>query len=96
MFFFDFNYYLINFINLRRYFIDDKALKAHFKTKPHKRRIKALETEPYTQDEANRAAGMGSYIQPKKFVIKSQPETFESLEDYDLKHEKLEKMDMVS
>jgi hypothetical protein len=39
---------------------------------------------------------MGSYIQPKKFIIKSQPETFESLEDYDLKHEKSQQMDTVS
>lgn len=35
--------------------------------------MKALETEPYTQAEADRAAGMGSYIEPKKFVIKTQP-----------------------
>ena len=35
--------------------------------------MKALETEPYTQAEADRAAGMGSYIAPKKFVIKTQP-----------------------
>lgn len=35
--------------------------------------MKALETEPYTQAEADRAAGMGSFIAPKKFVIKTQP-----------------------
>jgi bud site selection protein 20 len=35
--------------------------------------MKALETEPYTQEEADRAAGMGSFIAPKKFVIKTQP-----------------------
>lgn len=35
--------------------------------------MKALQTEPYTQEEANRAAGMGSYIAPKKFDIKTQP-----------------------
>ena len=28
-------------------------------------RLKALETEAYTQEEAERAAGMGSYIPPK-------------------------------
>lgn len=35
--------------------------------------MKALQTEPYTQEEANRAAGMGSFIAPKKFEIKTQP-----------------------
>lgn len=37
-------------------------------------RMKALETEPYSHEEANRAAGMGSYVAPKKFDIKTQPE----------------------
>ena len=35
--------------------------------------MKALETEPYTQEEADRAAGMGSYIAPKHYEIKTQP-----------------------
>jgi hypothetical protein len=35
--------------------------------------LKALETEPYSQEEANRAAGHGSYVAPKKFEIKTQP-----------------------
>ncbi len=35
--------------------------------------MKALETEPFTQAEADRAAGMGSYVAPKKFEIKTQP-----------------------
>ena len=33
-------------------------------------RLKALRIEPYTQAEAERAAGMGSYIAPK--VLKGQ------------------------
>jgi bud site selection protein 20 len=43
--------------------------------------MKALETEPYTQAEANRAAGIGSYIKPKSFTIKTQPdkETFNKI-----------------
>jgi len=43
--------------------------------------MKALETEPYTQAEANRAAGIGSYVKPKTFVIKTQPdrETFNQI-----------------
>ena len=36
--------------------------------------MKALETEPFTQEEANRAAGMGSYKAPRKFEIKTQPD----------------------
>jgi len=36
-------------------------------------RLKALETESYSQEEANRAAGLGSYVAPRKFEIKTQP-----------------------
>lgn len=52
--------------------------------------MKALETEPYTQEEARRAAGIGSYIAPKKFEIKTQPDklsltkTFEQTMDKDI------------
>ena len=35
-------------------------------------RLKALRIEPYTQAEAERAAGMGSYVAPKSIVIKTQ------------------------
>merc|ERR1712203_795657 len=42
------------------------AFKAHIKSKPHKRRLHALKTQPYTVLEAERAAGLGSYIQPTK------------------------------
>ena len=43
-------------------FIDTHAFKDHVKSKVHKRRLHALKTEPYTIEEANRAAGMGSYV----------------------------------
>ena len=33
-----------------------------------------MRTEPYTQAEADRAAGMGSYVAPKKRKIEQQPE----------------------
>ena len=36
-------------------------------------RLKALETEPYTQKEAEAAAGMGSYHAPKKKKVTTQP-----------------------
>lgn len=55
-----------------KYCIDQRALSDHFKSKPHKRRLKALEVEPYTQEEADRAAGMGSYIAPKKVQVLKQ------------------------
>ena len=37
-------------------------------------RLKELSIEPYTQEEAERAAGMGSYIAPKHIVVKTQGE----------------------
>ena len=36
-------------------------------------RLKQLREEPYTQAEAERAAGMGSYIPPKTVEVKTQP-----------------------
>jgi hypothetical protein len=56
------------------------SLKSNY-IKVFKNRIKALQIEPYTQDEANRAAGMGSFIQPKLLLdIKTQPDKSEFLE----------------
>ena len=49
-----------------KHFIDDKAFHDHVKGKPHKRRLHALKTEPYTIEESERAAGMGSYRQAQK------------------------------
>uniref|UniRef100_A0A0K8TQY1 Zinc finger protein 593 homolog n=1 Tax=Tabanus bromius TaxID=304241 RepID=A0A0K8TQY1_TABBR len=60
-------------IHCAKYFIDDHAMQAHFKTKVHKRRMKALEAEPYSIEESERAAGRGSYKAPKKRVIVTQP-----------------------
>ncbi|XP_063810818.1 zinc finger protein 593 isoform X2 [Pseudophryne corroboree] len=59
-------------LHCARYFVDLKTLKEHFKTKIHKRRLKQLKEEPYTQEEAERAAGMGSYIPPKQIEIQTQ------------------------
>uniref|UniRef100_A0A4W5M7I6 Zinc finger protein 593 n=1 Tax=Hucho hucho TaxID=62062 RepID=A0A4W5M7I6_9TELE len=59
-------------LHCARYFVDVKALKEHFKTKVHKKRIKLLKEEPYTQAEADRAAGMGSYIPHKTVEVKTQ------------------------
>lgn len=41
-----------------KHFIDAKALADHKKTKFYRRRLRQLKEEKYTQDEAERAAGM--------------------------------------
>ncbi|KAF3428965.1 hypothetical protein E2986_01286 [Frieseomelitta varia] len=56
-------------IHCARYFINDTALNDHFRTKVHKRRLKALELEPYSIEESERAAGKGNYIAPQKRKI---------------------------
>lgn len=60
-------------VHCAKYFIDDPAMQAHFKTKVHKRRLKALEVEPYSIEEAERAAGHGSYVKPKTRSMTTQP-----------------------
>jgi len=60
-------------LHCARYFVDLKTMKEHFKTKVHKKRLKKLREEPYTQAEAERAAGMGSYITPKTLEVQTQP-----------------------
>ncbi|XP_067311614.1 zinc finger protein 593 [Pseudorasbora parva] len=59
-------------LHCARYFVDLKTMKEHFKTKGHKKRLKKLRDEPYTQAEAERAAGMGSYIPPKTIEVHTQ------------------------
>jgi len=45
-------------------------------------RLKALAMEPFSQAEAERAAGMGSYVAPKAVAIKTQDTSSEmELED---------------
>ena len=60
-------------LHCAKYFIDDQAMQSHFKTKVHKRRLKALEDEPYTIEESERAGGLGNYKAPKKRTIITQP-----------------------
>ncbi|XP_034976628.1 zinc finger protein 593 [Zootoca vivipara] len=60
-------------LHCARYFVDLKSMKDHFRSKVHKKRLKQLSEEPYTQEEAERAAGMGSYIPPKKVEVHTQP-----------------------
>ena len=45
--------------NCDRYYETDAALQSHWKSKVHKRRVKALQEPAYTIEEAERAAGLG-------------------------------------
>lgn len=45
-------------VECARYFVDAAALKAHKRTKQHKNRLKELREKPYSQAEAEAAAGM--------------------------------------
>lgn len=60
-------------LHCAKYFIDDHSMQAHFKTKVHKRRMKALELEPYSIEESERAAGQGSFKKAEKRIIETQP-----------------------
>jgi len=46
-------------ITCARHFINAVTLAVHNKTKPHKRKIKLALEKPYSQAEADAAAGMG-------------------------------------
>jgi bud site selection protein 20 len=46
-------------VECSRYFISPEALAGHTKTKLHRRRLKQLKDEPYSQKEAEAAAGLG-------------------------------------
>uniref|UniRef100_A0A8D0ZZU2 Zinc finger protein 593 n=1 Tax=Sus scrofa TaxID=9823 RepID=A0A8D0ZZU2_PIG len=59
----------------RRYFIDSANLKTHFRSKDHKKRLKQLSVEPYSQEEAERAAGMGSYVPPQRLAVPTEVST---------------------
>ncbi|XP_004603521.1 zinc finger protein 593 [Sorex araneus] len=58
-----------------RYFIDSANLKTHFRSKDHKKRLKQLSVEPYSQEEAERAAGMGSYVPPQRLAVPTDVST---------------------
>lgn len=60
-----------DYMLFRRYFINDRSLQDHFRTKVHKRRLKALELEPYSIEESERASGKGNFVQAKKRTIET-------------------------
>ena len=45
-------------VHCSKHFINERAFSDHIKGKPHKRRLHALKTEPYTIEESERAAGV--------------------------------------
>lgn len=45
-------------VECARYFIADNVLEEHKRTKAHKIRLKELKEKPYSQEEAEAAAGM--------------------------------------
>lgn len=52
-----------------KHFIDRKTLNLHRRSKPHKRRLKVLEEDPFSPEEASAAAGKGQYEPPRKRQI---------------------------
>lgn len=62
----------------------------HFKTKVHKRRLKALELEPYSVEESERAAGFGNFKLPSKRKIVTQ-----NSENTDITEQDSEKLEVT-
>ncbi|KAF5332180.1 hypothetical protein D9611_008053 [Ephemerocybe angulata] len=46
-------------VECAKYYETDNALKSHWKSKVHKRRLKELKEPAYTIEESERAAGLG-------------------------------------
>jgi len=83
-------------IHCAKHFIDTRAFQDHVKGKPHKRRMNALKIEPYTIEESERAAGMGSYQKPQKRKIETMfPEAMKKDDDTDQSTAKKAKMDEI-
>ncbi|KAH8670472.1 zinc finger protein [Ilyonectria robusta] len=53
-------------IECAKWFDTEPTLVAHRRGKPHKRRLKQLAEVPYTQKEAEAAAGLGPYVNVKQ------------------------------
>ncbi|KAA0185538.1 hypothetical protein HAZT_HAZT003864 [Hyalella azteca] len=52
------------------YFINIETLELHLRTRKHKKRVRELQLEPHTQDEADRAAGMGNFLMPEERIVR--------------------------
>ncbi len=53
-------------LHCARYFISERAIQAHYKTKEHKKRLKRVKEKPYTQEEADFCAGLGRQVVSKQ------------------------------
>lgn len=62
-------------------------MQDHFRTKVHKKRLKDLELEPYTEKEALIAAGQGSFKLPQKRKMETQPSKEEVIAGKEIKVE---------
>lgn len=81
-------------LHCAKYFIDEHSIQAHYKTKVHKRRLKALELEPYSIEESERAAGHGCFKEALKRKMETQPSKEEVKQGKKLKIEVVEKTEM--
>lgn len=68
-------------------------MQAHFRTKVHKRRLKALELEPYSIEESNRAAGHGNFKKAEKRIMETQPSKAEQAKGKKVIVEKVSEID---
>jgi len=48
----------------RKHYIDQRSLNEHKRGKNHKRRVKDTNEVPYSIEESERAAGLGTYVPP--------------------------------
>jgi bud site selection protein 20 len=55
-------------VECAKFYESEANYKSHQKSKPHKRRVKALKEEPYSQKEAEAAAGYGTALAKKTDV----------------------------
>jgi len=55
-------------VECAKFYESEANYKSHQKSKPHKRRVKALKEEPYSQKEAEAAAGYGTALAKKPDV----------------------------
>lgn len=61
----------------------------------HKRRLKALELEPYSIEESERAAGQGNFKSAEKRILETQPSKAEYKAGKRVKVEKVTNNEMV-
>ncbi|ODV59394.1 Bud20p [Ascoidea rubescens DSM 1968] len=71
-------------VECSKYFESGHALVHHTKSKVHKRRLKQLKDIPYSQEEANGAAGLDLVKYQKKVLKQNERQEVQSLEKRDI------------